>query len=153
MKTIKKKPIHYHPVKTTKKKPLHYVNNKQMYADIVEYQRRHKECVAAGQEPPQIPDSIGRAFFQIATRRASAPDFSLYWFKDEMIADGYTDCVLRIMSFNPEVTQNPFAYYTTVIYYAFIRRIKAEKRFTLTKIGLEKQANILDDLTESSENQ
>jgi len=31
-------------------------------------------------------------------------------------------------NFNPEKSNNPFAYFTQIIYYAFIRRIQKEKK-------------------------
>ena len=31
-------------------------------------------------------------------------------------------------NFNPEKSKNPFAYFTQIIYYAFIRRIQKEKK-------------------------
>jgi hypothetical protein len=45
-----------------------------------------------------------------------------------MISDGYTDCVKYVLNFNPDVTKNPFAYFTQICYWAFVRRIKQEKR-------------------------
>ena len=33
-----------------------------------------------------------------------------------------------IHNFNPEKSQNPFAYFTQIIHYAFLRRIQREKR-------------------------
>jgi DNA-directed RNA polymerase specialized sigma24 family protein len=32
------------------------------------------------------------------------------------------------MNFDPEKSQNPFAYFTQIIHYAFLRRIQREKR-------------------------
>ena len=45
-----------------------------------------------------------------------------------MISDGIENCVQYIHNFNPEKSQNPFAYFTQIIYYAFLRRIQREKR-------------------------
>ena len=36
-------------------------------------------------------------------------------------------------NFNPEKSNNPFAYFTQIIYYAFIRRIQKEKKQVLVK--------------------
>ena len=36
-------------------------------------------------------------------------------------------------NFNPEKSKNPFAYFTQIIYYAFIRRIQKEKKQSLVK--------------------
>ena len=45
-----------------------------------------------------------------------------------MICDGIENCVQYIENFNPEKSNNPFAYFTQIIYYAFLRRIQKEKR-------------------------
>tara|TARA_B000000532_G_scaffold202981_1_gene169962 strand:- start:953 stop:1237 length:285 start_codon:yes stop_codon:yes gene_type:complete len=49
-------------------------------------------------------------------------------FKDDMICDGIENCVRYIHNFNPEKSKNPFAYFTQIIYYAFLRRITQEKK-------------------------
>ena len=45
-----------------------------------------------------------------------------------MISDGIENCLQYVENFNPEKSKNPFAYFTQIIYYAFLRRIaKREK--------------------------
>ena len=50
-----------------------------------------------------------------------------------MISDGIENCLQYIHNFNPEKSKNPFAYFTQIIYYAFIRRINKEKKQTHVK--------------------
>jgi DNA-directed RNA polymerase specialized sigma24 family protein len=45
-----------------------------------------------------------------------------------MISDGIENCLQYASNFNPEKSKNPFAYFTQIIYYAFIRRIQKEKK-------------------------
>ena len=45
-----------------------------------------------------------------------------------MISDGVENCIQYIDNFDPEKSSNPFAYFTQIIYYAFLRRIQKEKR-------------------------
>jgi len=45
-----------------------------------------------------------------------------------MISDGIENCVQYIHNFDPEKSRNPFAYFTQIIHYAFLRRISREKR-------------------------
>ena len=49
-------------------------------------------------------------------------------FKDDMVCDGIENCVQYINNFNPEKSKNPFAYFTQIIHYAFLRRIQKEKK-------------------------
>ena len=44
-----------------------------------------------------------------------------------MISDGIENCLQYLDNFNPEKSNNPFAYFTQIIYYAFVRRIQKEK--------------------------
>jgi len=49
-------------------------------------------------------------------------------FRDDMISDGVENCVQYIHNFDPEKSSNPFAYFTQIIHYAFLRRIQKEKK-------------------------
>ena len=50
-----------------------------------------------------------------------------------MIGDGIENCIRYAKNFNPDKSKNPFAYFTQIIYYAFIRRITKEKKQTSIK--------------------
>ena len=49
-------------------------------------------------------------------------------FREDMICDGIENCLQYIHNFNPEKSTNPFAYFTQIIYFAFLRRIQKEKK-------------------------
>tara|TARA_R100000458_G_C8020996_1_gene80735 strand:- start:159 stop:437 length:279 start_codon:yes stop_codon:yes gene_type:complete len=49
-------------------------------------------------------------------------------FKDDMVCDGIENCVQYIHNFDPAKSKNPFAYFTQIIHYAFLRRIQKEKK-------------------------
>lgn len=82
---------------------------------------------------PEIPEYIGRCFMEIAERLSHRPNFVNYIFRDEMVGDGVTNCVQFIDNFDPAKSTNPFAYFTQMIYYAFLRRIKGEKDELMAK--------------------
>jgi DNA-directed RNA polymerase specialized sigma subunit len=71
---------------------------------------------------------LGECFLKIATHLSFKPNFVNYIFKDDMISDGIENCVMYIHNFDPEKSQNPFAYFTQIIHYAFLRRIQKEKK-------------------------
>ena len=50
-----------------------------------------------------------------------------------MVSDGIENCLQYVKNFNPEKSSNPFAYFTQIIYYAFLRRIQREKKQTHVK--------------------
>jgi DNA-directed RNA polymerase specialized sigma24 family protein len=63
-----------------------------------------------------------------------------------MISDGIENCLQYLDNFNPEKSNNPFAYFTQIIYYAFIRRIQKEKKQVTIKHKLIMEANY-DDMS------
>ena len=111
-----------------KKKSEHYVNNKEFLAAIIEYKRLVALADEAEKPRPRIPNYLGDCFLKIATHLSYKPNFVNYMFKDDMICDGIENCVRYIHNFDPEKSKNPFAYFTQIIYYAFLRRISQEKK-------------------------
>jgi hypothetical protein len=110
-----------------KKKSEHYVNNKDFYQALVEYNKKIEEAKAQGLPKPRITNYLGDCFLRIANHLAYKPNFVNYMFKDDMICDGIENCVQYIHNFDIERT-NPFAYFTQIVYYAFLRRIAKEKK-------------------------
>ena len=45
-----------------------------------------------------------------------------------MVSDGVENCVQYCNNFDPTKSKNPFAYFTQIVYFAFLRRIAKEKR-------------------------
>lgn len=114
------------PVK--KKKANNYIDNKKFYAEMIIYRRLYDEAMAAGEPRPIVSRYVGECIMLIATRLATRPNFIGYSYKDEMISDGIENCLAYLHNFNPEKSTNPFAYFTQIIYYAFLRRIQKEKK-------------------------
>jgi hypothetical protein len=111
-----------------KKKPEHYVNNKDFLDALIEYKRLVADCLEKGEPKPRITNYLGQCFLKIATHLSFKPNFVNYMFKDDMVCDGIENCVQYMHNFNPEKSTNPFAYFTQIIYYAFLRRIQKEKK-------------------------
>ena len=111
-----------------RKRSEHYVNNKEFLAAIVEYKDKVALAAERGEEKPRITRYIGECFLKIATHLSFKPNFVNYMFKDDMVCDGIENCVQYINNFNPEKSKNPFAYFTQIIHYAFLRRIQKEKK-------------------------
>ena len=106
----------------------HYVNNKEFLEALVVFKAKCLAAKKAGEQRPQISNYIGECFLKIATHLSYKPNFVNYMFREDMICDGIENCVQYIENFNPEKSKNPFAYFTQIIYYAFLRRIQKEKR-------------------------
>lgn len=112
----------------TKAKKRNYVDNKLFLDSISEYRTKYLEAKENKTELPRIPDYVGKCIFDIANNLAKAPNFSGYSFKDEMISDGIENALTYCYSFDPEKGSNPFAYFTQIIWFAFLRRIDKEKK-------------------------
>jgi len=111
-----------------RKRSEHYVNNKEFLAALIRYREDVEIAQIQDKTKPVIPRYIGECFLKIANHLSFKPNFVNYMFKEDMISDGIENCVQYIHNFNPEKSQNPFAYFTQIIHYAFLRRIQREKR-------------------------
>tara|TARA_Y100000996_G_C22412615_1_gene597908 strand:+ start:178 stop:765 length:588 start_codon:yes stop_codon:yes gene_type:complete len=116
--------------KTTNK---HYVNNKDFLHAMTEYRTARLEAEESGEPKPRVSNYIGECFVKIANHLAYKSNFVNYTFREEMILDGIENCITYIDNFNPEKSKNPFAYFTQITYYAFLRRIQKEKKQLDTK--------------------
>ena len=111
-----------------KRKSEHYVNNKEFLEALINYRAKCQRAEEAGEARPVIPRYIGECFLKIANHLSYKPNFVNYMFREDMICDGIENCVQYIKNFDPEKSSNPFAYFTQIIHYAFLRRIQKEKR-------------------------
>ena len=129
-----------------KKKKEHYVNNKEFLQAMIVYKKLCKEAEESGEEKPLVSNYIGECFLKIANHLSFRPNFINYTFRDDMISDGIENCLQYLDNFNPEKSTNPFAYFTQIIYYAFVRRIQKEKKQTVIKNRLIAEGNY-DDMS------
>ena len=133
------------PIKVPKKKE-HYVSNKEFLVAMKEYKLK---CIAAEKKKkprPPITDYIGECFLKIANHLSYRPNFINYTYKEDMISDGIENCLTYVANFDPEKSSNPFAYFTQIIYFAFVRRIQKEKKQVTIKQKLIMDNNY-DDIT------
>jgi hypothetical protein len=130
----------------TKAKPEHYVNNKEFLAAMVEYRKSVNRAKRKKQAKPPVTDYIGSCFLKIANHLSYRPNFINYTYRDDMISDGIENCLQYASNFNPDKSKNPFAYFTQIIYYAFVRRIQKEKKQTIIKQKMIADSNY-DDMT------
>lgn len=106
----------------------HYVDNKKFYEEMTKYYNKYHEAKEQGKEPPRASNYIGECIWLIATRLSTNRNFINYTYREEMIGDAIENCLRYLHNFNPEKTNNPFAYFTQISYYAFLRRIEKEQK-------------------------
>ncbi len=120
----------------------HYVDNKKFLQALIEYRALVDQAEKDGKPQPQVPNYIGECFIKIATHLSYKSNFINYTFKDDMISDGIENCLTAVAKFDPSKSSNPFAYYTQIIYFAFIRRIQKEKKQQATKYKMIENIDI-----------
>jgi DNA-directed RNA polymerase specialized sigma24 family protein len=131
-------------------KKKNYVNNAEFYQAMVEYKKACREAEDAGDEPPRIPNYIGTCLYEIANRLSYKPNFINYSYRDDMVADGLENAVIAINNFDPDKSMNPFAYFTQIIYFAFIRRIQKEKKQLYVKHKVVENSVVMGVANEAS---
>lgn len=124
----------------------HYIDNKTFYEAIKKYRESVLAAVKDNKTKPRVPNYIGECILLIANRLATKPNFINYSYKDEMVADGIENCMMYIDNFDPDKSNNPFAYFTQIIYFAFLRRIQKEKKHLYIKHQVLKNSLIYDEL-------
>ena len=128
-----------------KKKTEHYVDGKVFFAQIKEYY-----------ETDVLPEGLAESICKISKGLSFAPNFINYSYKDEMVGDAVLKMwsALKNHKFNCDLANNPFSYFTTIAFHAFINRIKKEKkhRETITKYQETIYADKMMDETSSTRN-
>lgn len=138
------------------KKNPHYVNNKDFYDALLVYKNKVKAAKEQNLPAPPITNYLGDCFLKIATHLSYRPNFVNYIFREDMISDGVENCVQYINNFDIN-RSNPFAYFTQIVYYAFLRRIQKEKKQMeikekiIERSGYEQLFYVDDDSPNSSD--
>lgn len=140
------------PQKKPRKKN-NYINNKTLYGSMIHYKNELKEAREKRlNQEPQVPRYIGESILLICNNLAKKPNFSGYTYKQDMISDAIMDCIAAVDNFNPEKTNNPFAYFTQIAWNAFIRRIQKEKKQTYIKHKNFENSFMMNELWSDAEN-
>lgn len=132
------------------KKTIKYLDNAAFYEEMVKYKTAYDEAIKKGLPKPRISEKIGFYLLKIAEGLGRHKRFVNYSYLSEMQGDGIENCIKYLHNY--DVTRkNPFAYFTMIMYYAFVRRIEYEKKeahgrnMLLAKIILiDQPADIMD---------
>lgn len=132
-------------VKTKRKKVTrNYINNEDFRNALLKYKEDCEEAVTLGKIKPRIPNYIGECFIKLAEGLARRPNFFGYSYKDEMISDGIENCLMYFENFDTE-RKNPFAYFTQILWWCFVRRIQKEKKQQYIKYKATENFGVLDE--------
>lgn len=122
-------------VKATAKRKAgnHYVDNALLYSYMLKYRRAVEDARNKALDKPRVPEYVGECIIKIAERLSTQQRFINYSFRDDMIGSAILNCIKYIDNFDPDQYNNPFAYFTQIIWYAFVRYIKDEKKHSYVK--------------------
>ena len=117
----------------SKKENVHYVNNAQFSQSVVDYVTLVREAEKDNNPIPIVPNYIAECFLRISEGLSHKSNFIRYTYREEMVMDGVENCLKAILNYNLEFATrtgrpNAFAYFTQIVWYAFLRRIAKEKK-------------------------
>lgn len=115
-----------------KKATINYVDNIRLYQEMILY----KQAWVTTEGKVGVNNYIGKSIQDIAEHLATLPKFNGYSYISEMISDGIENVLRYIHNFDTEKYDNPLAYITQIVYYAFLRRIASEKKEQYIKYKL-----------------
>lgn len=122
-----------------------YIDNEKFLNEMIAYKKSVKAAKKEGSSKPRLPEYVGSCFMKIAENLSHKPNFLSYSFRDEMISDAIENCVMYADNFDPEKSSNPFAYFTQIVYYAFLRRIQREKKQLYVKYKSTEMVGVTDE--------
>ncbi len=130
-----------------KQKSLDYIDNQDFFNMMCKYRTEVIEAESKKLPKPQIPDEIGTAFLTLAKNFSNRPCFIRYPFKEDMVSEAVVNCVKCINNYKigGDASKNAFSYFTQVIYWAFLRKIKKEKKALVSVFKFTKQTFIEED--------
>ena len=119
-----------------KKASIHYVDNKVLFAALVEWQKDLKRAHRKKLPKPQLPEYVAECMMKMANRLSQKAGFVNYTYREDMVGDALESCLRYIHNFNPSKSTNAFAYITQIIHNAFIRRIQKEQKQLYIKMRI-----------------
>lgn len=122
-----------------------YIDNEKFLNEMIAHRKNVKLAKKEGKNKPRLPEYVGECFMKIAENLSHKPNFLSYSFRDEMISDAIENCVMYADNFDPEKSSNPFAYFTQIVYYAFLRRIQREKKQLYVKYKSTEMVGVTDE--------
>lgn len=135
----------------TKAAANHYIDNQQFLAALLEHRAAVQLAREHNTEMPRVSNYLGDCFIKIARHLSYKSNFINYSYKDEMISDAIENCLAVVNNFDPAKSKNPFAYFTQITYFAFVRRIQKEKKMLQTKYRYIDQLDITELITQEQD--
>ena len=95
----------------------HYVTNSVLLPEVI----RAKQL-------GRVTNELARMILMIAERFSRKSNFVGYSFREDMVSFAMVNLMANALKFNPEKSNNPFAFYTTAIRNSFLQYLADEKK-------------------------
>ena len=95
----------------------HYVTNAQLL-----------EAIAEDKKAGKLSNKLAKMLYMIAERYSYSPSFAGYSFREDMVSIAAVNLCANWYKFDPEKSDNPFAFYTTAAYRSFLQYLADEKK-------------------------
>jgi hypothetical protein len=99
------------------KKKNHYIDNEEMLQELISFK-----------ENGTLSENLHLMFYEMAKKIGTKPRFSGYTWIEDMVSDAYLKCCNVAHKFDPDKTQNPFGYFSTVIIHYFWDALQGEDK-------------------------
>ena len=141
-------------------KSNHYIDNEKFTAAIIEHRNKYLEAKKHNKPKPQLSNYIGQCFIDMSNNMIRKMSFGKglnfidYTFKDECVEDAIENCLRYAHKYNPEaiskrtgeqIQSGAFAYFSQIIYFAYIRRIYKENTQLYVKYKMAENIAILSE--------
>lgn len=126
-----------------KKSQQFYIDNIEFYTACVERKKAVSKAKKEGVQKPQLTKYLGECLLKIASKMSESSHFRNYPFREDMIMDGVENCVQYFDNFDPAKSKNPFAYYSQICYFSFLRKIGKERDYLYNSYQLGKNAKFV----------
>jgi hypothetical protein len=139
---------------TKKRKRNNYVDNATFTQELMNIIPAAKQADENGEKRPPVSNFVAKAFMDIAKGVGSRPNFAGYPYRDDMVMDGVENCLLYYTNFDPTKQKgkpNPHAYFTQIVWFAFLRRIKREKKEQYIKFKSSQELIALGETSDNNE--
>ncbi len=126
---------------------IDYIDNKVFLDRVVAYRREVINAEKNGLPVPRITDEIGELFLTLARNLSNRPCFIKYPYKEDMVLYAVHNCLKCINNYKigDEAPKNTFSYFTQVVYWAFLRYIKKEKKALYDRFKVTENTLIMED--------
>lgn len=127
--------------KRTKNKTNNYLDKNWFAERMGAY---YNECQASD-EPVTIPDDLANAFYLIAKNMSTSRNYRIpSYMMDSVVSDAVLKCITYAKNYNPNITNNAFAYFSQIVHYSIIYTMEREQSHFKTKCRYLQRNAFLD---------